>query len=138
MPRYRELICGVVAMFLASDACGASLADVSPPLRRDAECMLSVLKKVRGIDRVKLGISGSDGWAHPYLEYRAAPARGHRATIRFDVSKPDAGASSAYQFGIVLPGLFGGNETGPPDYGTGAISRRWKAECGVHVFVLFV
>src|SRR3569833_942187 len=135
MARLRELICGIAAMAVGSEALGASLAEVSPPLRRDAVCMLSVLKKERGIERAKLGTSDSDGWVHPYLEYRAAPARGRRETIRFNVSKSDTRIGEPYRFEIVPPGIFGGNETGPPDYGTGIIGKRWEAECGVKVFV---
>ena len=37
-----------------------------------------------------------------------------------------------------LPGVYGLNESGPPDYGAGKMAKRWEKNCPVHVMVLFI
>jgi hypothetical protein len=135
----RSFFCALVSFLSTSAAHAASMDDVTPQLKRDAECMLRVLKSVPGIDGTEMGVSDLGGWSHPFLQYRAAPARdGYRATIRFDATKNFQSNDRKSTFEAMIPGIYGQNESGPPDYGTGALAKLWEKKCTVRVMVLSV
>jgi hypothetical protein len=107
----------------------AQTTDVPAPLEQTAECMLAILKAVPEVSEPKLGVTTSDGWTHPFVEYRAAEALSGETPIRFDAKKADRGG---YWFLAVRSGL------GAPEFHvTDSIIKKWKAQCGVEANVLF-
>ena len=122
-------------------ASAASLDDIDPHMRKDAECMLGVLRTVPGIDQVELGVwQPPKEKAVPYLQYRAvADKDGYRLIVRFtaETGRTRDGKAS-YYFTAVMNGLVAGGEPGPREGGASAIERRWKADCGVEANMLFV
>ena len=130
--------CLFVMMAPGLHAATPSINDVAPPLREVSKCMFRVLRATPGVDHAQLGVSDSDGWVHPYLEYRAKAEQGSRPTIRFDAVKQDPSDSASYVFLTLLVGLVPPGEARPPDHGTGALIRRWRTECGANVNALFV
>jgi hypothetical protein len=130
----------------------ASIYTLSPKMRDDAQCMYAVLRKVHGIDQVKLGAFESQGWVYPYLEYRAAPAPdGYRLIVRYEAGQSCTNVADedgtedfqcvphrgAYGFTAALSGLYA-EGTEPYDGGTPTIEKRWRAECRVDAGTLFI
>jgi len=110
----------------------------TPQIKRDAQCMLRVLKSVSGIDTIESGMSDVGGWQHPFLQYRAAPLpNGYRAVIRFDATTEFHSDDRKSFFIANLSGMSAVNEEAP-DYGAGAMATLWEKKCDVHVMVLFV
>lgn len=108
---------------------GAKTGDVPPALEKTAECMFKVLKAIPEVSEPKLGVTTSDGWSHPFLEYRAAEALSGSAPIRFDAQRTNRGG---YWFLAVKSGL------GAPEFHvTDAIMKKWKTRCGADANVLF-
>jgi hypothetical protein len=107
----------------------AQTTDVPTPLEQTAECMLEVLKTMPEVSEPKLGVTTSEGWTHPFVEYRAAEALTAATPIRFDAKKADRGG---YWFLAVKSGL------GAPEFHvTDAIIKKWKAQCRADATVLF-
>ena len=91
--------------------------------------MLEVLKAMPEVSEPKLGVSTSDGWAHPFLEYRAEEALSKFNPIRFDAKKADHGG---FWFLAVKSGL------GAPEFRvTDSVIQKWKVQCGADANVLF-
>jgi hypothetical protein len=106
----------------------AQTSDV-PPLEQTTECMFKVLQTMPDVSEPKLGITTSEGWTHPFLEYRAAEALSGVTPIRFIAKKADRGG---YWFLAVKSGL------GAPEFHvTDAVIRKWKAQCIADATVLF-
>jgi hypothetical protein len=80
----------------------AQTSDVPPPLEQTAECMFKVLQTMPDVSEPKLGVNTSEGWTHPFLEYRAAEALSGVTPIRFNAKKTDRGG---YWFLAVRSGL---------------------------------
>jgi hypothetical protein len=107
----------------------AQTTEVPPPLEQTAKCMFEVLKAMPEVSEPKLGVSTSDGWAHPFLEYRAAEALSGKTPIRFNAKKADRGG---YWFLAVKSGL------GAPEFHvTDAVIKKWKGQCRADATVLF-
>lgn len=147
------IVSASVAMLFATSANPESIYKIAPKMREDVACMYAVLQKMPGIDHVKLGAVEWEGWVYPYLEFRARPDRhGNRNFVHYearpactDVINGDgtegfhcAPHAGPYSFMTLLPGVFADNEPGPDDWGTSAIEKRWKAECRVEVWAVFV
>ncbi len=103
-------------------------ADVSEPLQRTAECMVKVLEATPGVSGPRLGVVTSEGWAHPFVEYRADEALSRDRLIRFEARKDQDG----WEFLAVKSGL------GAPElHVTEAVMRTWEAQCHVRANILF-
>ena len=103
--------------------------DVVPLLEKTAACMFEVLKTMPEVREPKLGVTTSDGWTHPFLEYRAAEALSEVYPIRFNAKKTDGGG---YWFLAVKSGL------GVPEFHvTDVVIKKWKAQCSADANVLF-
>ena len=74
-------LCGLIA--ISHISVGYS-ADVPVPVEKAAECMLEVLRATPGVIGPVLGTTTSEGWTHPFLEYRADEALTRKNAIRFD------------------------------------------------------
>jgi hypothetical protein len=90
--------------------------------------MLKVLKAVPGVSDPRLGSVTSEGWTHPFLEYRAAEETRWIEPTRFDVLKAGQGP---YSFTAVLPGIGNGIDI----HVTKIVMQRWKDLCGVDAMV---
>jgi hypothetical protein len=120
-------------------------------MRSDVACMYDELKKVPGIDRVKVGAYEWQGWVYPYLEYRAPPGPdGFRLTVRYVAEQactnvPNYSTENfdcvphpgRYSFTALLPGVHAeGTEL---DYGgTLAVATRWRETCRVDTIAITV
>lgn len=116
--------CIAVAVGVSSST-WAAVHDVPPPFRRDVQCMVAVLQKTPDVDQVEAGVLNSDGWVHPFVQYRNS--RG--GTVRFIAQKPLDSKSTIY-FIAFLNGLVP-HGMKPPDFGVGEVIRRWHLQCGV-------
>jgi hypothetical protein len=99
--------------------------------------MLNALKTVPGVDEPELGTFSSGNWARPFLKYRYTNTKGEKSTVTFLAQRRDHSDDAGFSFHADLPGLFTPGTAGPDDRGTTAITRRWKAECGVDTDVLY-
>jgi hypothetical protein len=119
---------GLCALMCVSYVSVGQAADVPAPLERTAECMVKVLAATPGVSGPRLGVVTSEGWAHPFVEYRADEALSRDRPIRFEARKSQDG----YQFWAVKSGL------GAPElHVTDAVMRTWKAQCHVYANVFF-
>jgi hypothetical protein len=107
----------------------AQSEDVPLSLKQTAECMFKVLKAMPEVGEPKLGVTTSEGWAHPFLEYRAAEALSKFYPIRFDAKKTDRGG---FSFLAVKSGL-----GAPESHVTHAVIQKCKAQCSADANVLF-
>ena len=130
--------CSLAVLAAASTAYATSMNDITPELRQDVECMQRTLKSVPGVDGTEIGVSDTDGWSHPFIQYLAPPRPyGYRPTIRFEATKNFYSSSDRKPFFIVaLSGIASPGED-PPTYGTGAVAKLWEEKCDVHAMVLF-
>ena len=91
--------------------------------------MFDVLKNVPEVSEPKQGVETSDGWTHPFLEYRSAETLSRTTPIRFDAKKSNHGG---YYFEAVRSGL------GAPDFHiTDDVIKKWNAQCNANAFLLF-
>jgi acyl-CoA reductase-like NAD-dependent aldehyde dehydrogenase len=112
-----------------SSASRAQTSDANAALEQTAECMLQVLKEIPEVSEPKLGVTTSDGWSRPYLEYRGAEVLSSSSPIRFNAKKADHGG---YWFEAVKSGF------GAPEFHvTDAVMRKWKARCSIDAVVRF-
>jgi hypothetical protein len=117
------------ALVAISYAVAAQATDVPTPLEQTAECMFEVLKTMPEVSEPKLGATTSEGWTHPFVEYRAAEALSGVTPIRFDAKKADRGG---YWFLAVKSGL------GAPEFHvTDTVIKKWKVQCRANATVLF-
>jgi hypothetical protein len=115
--------------FAISSLALAQLKDVPPSLKQTAECMLKILKAMPDVIEPKLGATTTEGWVHPFLEYRAAEALTKFDPIRFVAEKSDNGG---FSFLAVKSGL------GSPEFHvTDVVIKKWKALCDANANVLF-
>jgi hypothetical protein len=150
--------CGITAVAYSACALSASMAGVTSHMRKTAQCMFEVLKRDPRVDHVRLGLTNDQDGVEPFLEYRAAPEQGHRATIRFVVQigardgeyvddpttetirfvrKRPAPDDDNFSFITVLDGMSAEGGPGPSDWGTEAMAKKWKRECGASAGALF-
>jgi hypothetical protein len=120
---------------LATSPAPNQTSDVPHALKQSAECMLKVLKTVLGVSEPKLGYATSEGWNHPFLEYRAEERNSWGKPMRFEAQKkviPHQYWFLAITSGRVLPDI------GHVDiHVTEAVMQQWKAQCNVDANVLF-
>jgi hypothetical protein len=119
----------IAAWVAVSISAQAQAGDVPLPLRQSAQCMLKVLKATPEVSESKLGVTTTDGWSHPFLEYRAAEALSDADPIRFDAKRSDRGG---YWFLAVKSGL-----GAPEGHVTDSVIKKWKTQCSVDANVLF-
>lgn len=118
---------GLCALMCGSYVSLGQAADVPAPLERTAECMVKVLEAMPGVSGPRLGVATSEGWAHPFVEYRADEALSRDRPIRFEARKNQDG----YEFLAVKSGL------GAPElHVTEAVMRTWEARCQAHANIL--
>ena len=87
---------------------------------------------MRGIDSVKFEVARYGGMPNAFVQYRDRSKAGQGATIRFESRQMDP----PFIFMVALSGL--GSEDRPPgDFGTGVVTKAWKARCNVDAYVLF-
>jgi hypothetical protein len=112
----------------------AQVADLPPGLKQIAECMFEALKTVPGISQPKLGYMSSEGWTHPFLEYRSEERNSWGRPMRFEAQKGDDGRYwfLATTSGLILP------DVGHVDiHVTEKVMQKWKSQCDVAANVLF-
>jgi hypothetical protein len=131
----RSFLCAFCAAATQAPSLGATLDDVPPKLRQQAGCMLDVLKTVPGVSDARLGISQSEGWTHPFLEYRAEEKARWVQPTRFDVQKPKGADNGHYTFIALLPGLVTEGEE-VDAHVTREVVVRWREKCGVSAITL--
>ena len=119
---------GLCALMCVSYASVGQATDVPAPLERKAECMVKVLEATPGVIGPRLGVVTSEGWAHPFVEYRADEALSRDRPIRFEARKDQDG----WEFLAVKSGL------GAPElHVTEAVMRTWEAQCHAHANIFF-
>jgi hypothetical protein len=144
MMRFLFTLCaGAVA--LATSAVSAPLDDVAPQMRKDAECMATVLRSMRDISQVEIGVYRRHGrTAYPYVRFLAAPDKhDNRETISYAAylaCRAKNGTCETfdgrnYMFVATLPGLW--DQPRPTNWGTPEIEHRWKAKCGVDATAVY-
>ena len=128
------LFIGILAVTTHS-ALGASLTDRPPPLslQKDVRCMVETLKAMPKIDSVKFEVARYGGMPNAFVQYRDRSKVGQGETIRFEARALEP----PFTFHTMLGGLYNGNAP-PSDFGTGAITKAWKARCKIDADVLFV
>ena len=94
MPNLRSSVTLVTALFTALLAitllglpARAQTGGVPAPLKQSADCMYEVLKTMPGVSEPKLGYVTSEGWIHPFLEYRAEETNSWVQPTRFEAKK---------------------------------------------------
>ncbi len=119
---------GLCALMCVSYVSVGQAADVPAPLERTAECMVQVLEATPGVSSPRLGVVTSEGWAHPFVEFRADEALARDRPIRFEARKDQDG----YEFMAVKSGL------GAPElHVTEAVMRTWEVQCHAHANIFF-
>jgi hypothetical protein len=128
----RTLLLSIVLLATPFELTSLAIAqsnDVPPALNKTAQCMFEVLKGMPDVIEPKLGVITSEGWTHPFLEYRAAEALSKFDAIRFNAQKSDR---DGFWFLAVKSGL------GAPElHVTQAVIQKWKLQCSVDANVLF-
>jgi hypothetical protein len=119
----------VAMVFLVALPVRVKSGEVPAELRKNAECMLKVLNVTPGVSESRLGSDDSQGWNHPFLEYRATEGLRGSQLMRFDAQKS---AEGRYWFLAYLSGW--GN---PEIHVTDLIIQNWKTQCGVSANVIF-
>jgi len=119
---------GLCALMCVSHVPVGQAADVPSPLERTAECMVKVLEAMPGVSGPRLEVVTSEGWAHPFVEYRADEALSRDRPIRFEARKDQDG----YEFLAAKSGL-GASEL----HVTEAVMRTWEAQCHAHANIFF-
>lgn len=90
--------------------------------------MVKVLEAMPEVSGPRRGVVTSEGWAHPFVEYRADEALSRARPIRFEARKDLDG----YAFLAVTSGL------GAPElHVTEAVMRTWEAQCHAHASIFF-
>ena len=118
-------LCGLIASSYISIG---QTAEVPVSVEQTADCMLEVLKATPGVVGPVLGTTTSDGWTHPFLEYRADEALSRERPIRFDPVK----YRGSYLFWAFKSGL------GAPElHVTEAVMKEWQAQCHANANVMF-
>ena len=115
-------------LFASSCISVGQAADVPAAVEKTASCMLEVLKATPGVIGPVVGTTTSEGWTHPFLEYRADEALSRESPIRFDVRKGHGG----YEFWAVKSG-FGAPEL----HVTEAVVQKWNVHCHAYANVYF-
>jgi len=123
MRRTAFLIALVSAGFVMANPVQAHKAQVPAKLMRSAECMLDVLKKIPDVSEPRLGSDTSEGWFHPYLEYKVSSPKPRY--YRFDAQRTDDGN---FWFLARRPGM---GVTEADLAGVLDVIREWKTFCGV-------
>jgi hypothetical protein len=113
----------------------AQTSNVPEPLKQSANCMYEVLKTTPGVSEPKLGYVTSEGWTHPFLEYRAEETNRWVQPTRFEAQKADHGK---FWFLATLPGLIDPRIGHLDIHVTEAVVQKWKAQCNVDANVLTV
>jgi hypothetical protein len=101
----------------------AHKAVIPAELMRSAECMLDVLRKSPDVSEPRLSSDTSEGWFHPFLEYKEVSAKAWR--YRFDAQRNNDGH---FWFLARRPGM---GVTEADLAGILEIIREWKTSCGI-------
>ena len=126
----------VVALAISSSSY-AGIDDVPSPFREDVQCMVKVLRETPRVDQVEAGVVNSDGWAHPFVQYRYQEQDAREGTVRF-IAKKSNDSQQAIYFVAALNGLSTPGGPPPPTLGVGEIVRRWELQCRVRATAVFV
>lgn len=122
----------LLTILLVGTPVQAKAPRVPMSLKKSIECMYKVLKTAPGVSEPKVGYVTSDGWTHPFIEYRAAEHDSWLEPTRFDVRRS---GHHKYYFLAILPGIV------PPGghldfHVTDAVTQKWRTECKVDAVVL--
>lgn len=112
------------------------ISGASPSLRREVQCMVNVLGRMRRVDHIRFGVSRTDG---VFVEYRYHESNGQYAVVQFLQFGADESAKSqnSLRFVTTLSGLMTPGGPGPPDFGTTKVERLWKLNCHVNAYDRF-
>ena len=139
MNNVRGSVTSVAVASLASTLVGmpsrAQTSDVPVPLKQTADCMYEVLKTMPGVTEPKLGYVTSNGWTHPFLEYRADEATHWVQPTRFEGRKGD---HDQYSFVGILPGVIDPRIGHLDLHVTEAVTAKWNAQCHANAYVITV
>ena len=112
----------------------AQTTDVPVPLRQSVDCMYEVLKTAPGVSEPKLGYVTSEGWPHPFLEYRSGEGNDvHR--MRFEARRGD---HDKYWFLAMMSGRVDPRIGHIDIHITDAVMQKWKTQCNVEANVIFM
>jgi hypothetical protein len=130
MPRISAPIATVALGALLCASAGAFASDAETPVavKQSAECMYHLLTTMTGVNEPKLGYITSEGWIHPFVEYRGAWRDG-TIPVRFEAQKPIAN-HKGYWF------LFWFAGPPPPGFNLDlmeSIIQTWEAQCRADV-----
>jgi hypothetical protein len=95
--------------------------------------MYEVLKKMPGVTEPKLGYVASNGWTHPFVEYRADEASHWAQPTRFEARKDD---HDQYSFLGVLPGITDPRLGHLDLHVTEAVTAKWNEQCHANAYVI--
>ena len=123
-------LCALIASSYASTG---QAADVPVTVEKTAQCKVAVLKATPGVVEPVLGTTSSDGWTHPFLEYRADEALTRTSAIRFDARQPSSGSGNRGYWLMAWKSGFGA----PEYHVTEAVIKKWKARCHADVVLFF-
>jgi hypothetical protein len=126
------LAASLASTFVGLPAC-AQTGDVPVPLTQTADCMYEVLKIMPGVTEPKLGYVTSNGWTHPFLEYRADEATHWAQPTRFEARRDDKGQ---YSFLGLLPGQIDPRIGHLDLHVTEAVTAKWNTQCHANAFVI--
>jgi hypothetical protein len=111
----------------------AQTSDAPIPLKQTADCMYEVLKTIPGVTEPKLGYVTSNGWTHPFLEYRADEATHWVQPTRFEARRGD---HDQYSFLGILPGQIDPHIGHLDLHVTEVVTAKWNTQCHANAYVI--
>ena len=113
----------------------SNMAGVPALLKQRVDCMYKVLRSTPGVTEPRIGSVTTEGWTHPFLEYRAAETNSWSKPMRFETKR---GAPDRYWFEALVPGIIDPRVGQLDIHVTGAVVERWKGECHAEAIVISV
>ena len=111
----------------------SNAAGVPALLKQRVDCMYKVLRSTPGVTEPRIGSVTRDGWAHPFLEYRAAETNSWMQPTRFETKR---GASDQYWFEALVPGIIDPRVGQLDLHVTDSVVEQWKDECHAEAIVV--
>jgi hypothetical protein len=133
VPSVATALMASLASALVGFPARAQTSDLPVPLKQTADCMYEVLKAMPGVSDPKLGYVTSNGWTHPFLEYRADEATQWVQPTRFEAQRNEKGQ---YSFLGILPGQIDPRLGALDLHVTNAVTTKWNTQCHANAFVI--